>query len=488
MSGVDIKEPPKGPLNVLRHVGPGIVQAGAVIGTGELLVTTRMGAKFGYIFLWGVILCCLIKYFVQVELGRYCISRNATSIKAFNQFPLARIRQTSVLNIFFFAILTLITPALAGILGSCAGLLHSLFPKIPAKLWGVLIFASMTVVLWRGYYKDIEGLVVALVGGFSSATLICFFLMQGTKYQVTSSALFSGLTFEIPEGGMLTAIALMGSVGVTAGELFMYPYWLKEKGYGAYVGPQSASSTEAWARRQRGWMRVVKTDALICTVIATLITVAYYLLAASIFHYGLGKVPMGIGVVEGLANMFTESYGKWSYGIFMFGVFCTLYSSLCVIAAALGRLWTDFFDSLQVIGVDSPEVRRKWHRFFQTFWPALWLVFFLGIPKPMTILIWGFRFNGLWLPFISLAVACLAKEVSSEVKLSTASSIALWLTIACILIYTLGYFVLSTGEPLSYRLAFSILTVAFTFYTILICTKRSPTRDLKNKQNVNSAS
>ena len=53
MSGVDIKEPPKGSLNVLRHVGPGIVQAGAVIGTGELLVTTRMGAKFGYIFLLG---------------------------------------------------------------------------------------------------------------------------------------------------------------------------------------------------------------------------------------------------------------------------------------------------------------------------------------------------------------------------------------------------------------------------------------------------
>ena len=90
----------------------------------------------------------------------------------------------------------------------------------------------------------------------------------------------------------------------------------------------------------------------------------------------------------------------------------------------------------------------------------------------MPILIWGFRFNGLWLPFISLAVAYLAKSLSSEVKLSRASSIALWLTIACILIYTLGYFVLSTGEPLLYRLVFSIVTVAFTFYTILICTKR----------------
>ncbi len=153
----------------------------------------------------------------------------------------------------------------------------------------------------------------------------------------------------------------------------------------------------------------------------------------------------------------------------MFGVFCALYSTLCVSAAAFGRLWTDLFDSLQIIRVDSPEEKRKWHRFFQTFWPALWLVFFLGIPKPMTILIWGLRFNGLWLPFLSLAVAFLAKKTDSEVKLSTGSSIALWLSIACIIIYTLGYFLLSTGASLTYRLVFCMLTVVFTLYTILVC-------------------
>ena len=86
----EIKEPPRGFLNVLRNIGPGIVLSGAVIGSGELLVTTRMGAKFGYIFLWGVILSCLIKYFVQVELGRFCISRNLTSVQAFNHFPISR--------------------------------------------------------------------------------------------------------------------------------------------------------------------------------------------------------------------------------------------------------------------------------------------------------------------------------------------------------------------------------------------------------------
>jgi len=365
----------------------------------------------------------------------------------------------------------MITPGLAGVFGSCAGLLYSLFPMIPARLWGVILFASVTVFLWRGYYKDLEKIVVALVGCFSLSILICFFLMQGTTYHITSSEFLSGMTFEVPEGGMLVAMALMGSVGVTAAELFFYPYLLKEKGYGERMRTLPAGQTEARALRQKGWLNVLKTDTLICTVIATVITVALYLVAAAVFHYGLGRVPTGIGVVEGLAGIFTESLGKWSYGLFMFGAFCALYSTLCVSAAAFGRLWTDFFDSLQLIRVDSPEAKRKWHRFFQTFWPALWLVFFLGIPKPMTILIWGLRFNGLWLPFLSLAVAFLAKKVDREVKPSTGSSIALWLTIACILTYTFGYFVMDSGASLSYRLVFSIMTVVFTLYTILVCVR-----------------
>ena len=55
---------------MLRNIGPGVVVSGSVVGSGELLVTTRMGAEAGYVFLWGVILACVVKFFLQVELGR----------------------------------------------------------------------------------------------------------------------------------------------------------------------------------------------------------------------------------------------------------------------------------------------------------------------------------------------------------------------------------------------------------------------------------
>ncbi len=70
--------------------------------------------------------------------------------------------------------------------------------------------------------------------------------MQGTTYHITGSELLSGMTFKVPEGGMFVAMALMGSVGVTAAELFFYPYLLKEKGYGERVGTRPGGRTEAW--------------------------------------------------------------------------------------------------------------------------------------------------------------------------------------------------------------------------------------------------
>jgi len=465
----ETKEPPRGFFTVIRHIGPGIVLSGSVIGSGELLVTTRMGAQFGFVFMWGVILCCLIKYFVQIELGRHCMITNSTSIQAINRFPILKFRNTTILNIFFFAIMVMITPGLSGILGANAGLMYSIFPAVSGKWWALILYVITMIMLWRGFYKDIELPVVLMVGGFSFAVLVCFFLMQGTEqYRVNGAQFLSGLTFKVPEGSMLVAIALMGSTGVTAGEMFMYPYWIKEKGYARWAGPLTESNREDWARRCKGWMNVIRADALICTLIATVITIAYYLISSSILYAGLKVVPDGMEVAKGLASMFTETYGRWSYALFMFGGFCTLYSTVYVNAAFSGRVWTDICDSLKLVKLETEEQRVKWHRFFQMFWPGMWLLFFIGIPKPMTILLWGLRFNGLWLPFLALGVLFIARHTLKDIRMSTGEHIALWATVAVMIVYTFMYFILSVQEPLWYRRGFAVVLAAFTVYTLVM--------------------
>ena len=82
-----------------------------------------------------------------------------------------------------------------------------------------------------------------------------------------------------------------------------------------FVGPQQ--DTDAWRDRYRGWMRVLITDASVCTAIALVITCAYYLLGASILNK-LNVSPEGFKVVEQVSLIFTESIGGWAEGVFLF--------------------------------------------------------------------------------------------------------------------------------------------------------------------------
>ncbi len=74
MTADAIQEPPQTFLQAIRMIGPGIILAGTIVGSGELLLTTALGATKGFIFLWLILFSCVIKVFVQIEIGRYAIS------------------------------------------------------------------------------------------------------------------------------------------------------------------------------------------------------------------------------------------------------------------------------------------------------------------------------------------------------------------------------------------------------------------------------
>ena len=66
----EVEAPPRTLGGALRRIGPGMVLAAAIVGSGELIATTTLGAQVGYTALWIVLLCCAIKPVVQAEMGR----------------------------------------------------------------------------------------------------------------------------------------------------------------------------------------------------------------------------------------------------------------------------------------------------------------------------------------------------------------------------------------------------------------------------------
>ena len=53
-----IEGPPETFGGIFRRIGPGLIVAASVVGSGELIATTVLGAENGYSLLWLVVLSC----------------------------------------------------------------------------------------------------------------------------------------------------------------------------------------------------------------------------------------------------------------------------------------------------------------------------------------------------------------------------------------------------------------------------------------------
>jgi len=47
----DVVEPPRSFVAILRRIGPGIILCASIVGSGELIATTTLGAQAGYVAL-----------------------------------------------------------------------------------------------------------------------------------------------------------------------------------------------------------------------------------------------------------------------------------------------------------------------------------------------------------------------------------------------------------------------------------------------------
>lgn len=122
-----VEPPPKTVGGVLRRLGPGLITAGAIVGSGELIATTKTGAEAGFWLLWLIIIGCVIKVFAQVEFGRYAISSGKTTMSAMNEVPGPRLG----VNWLLWYWLVMFVVSLAQLGGIVAGVGQSLAMTVP---------------------------------------------------------------------------------------------------------------------------------------------------------------------------------------------------------------------------------------------------------------------------------------------------------------------------------------------------------------------
>lgn len=435
---------PNSLVRALASVGPGLVVAGSVMGSGELINTPAQAAKFGFILLWAVLLSCVIKYFLQIEIGRYCLVTNRTTVEALNQCPGPKLRGTSWTALLYMAGYFATMATVVGIIGALGGLMHSVWPlagtaEWSLPIWEVLVVLLAVVLLWQGLYRRLELLVAMLVGGFSLTIGLAAALIQWTPYRISGEELLSGLTFSLGdnrEAAAFAVISLMGALGVAANELFMYPYWILEKGYARELG--DAAST-GWTERARQWIRTIWLDAGLATVLATVMTAAFYLLGAAVLK-GQTNLTEDVTVVDRISRVYTETFGAWSKWLFVFGAFCVLFSTLVVVAAASGRMWADLLASLGLVNRDSAPSVNRCHQVVQSLWLVGLLAGALATSRPPAelVMLGHFILGAFMTPLLMFCICWLAFHVDPRVRMGWPTAVALvgscLIILSCVLI------------------------------------------------------
>src|ERR1043165_3253085 len=181
----EIRPAPRTFSGILGQVGPGLILSAIIVGSGELIVTPKLGAEEGFKLLWFIILGCVLKVFVQIELGRYAVTRGLTTLEALNTLPGPRLVVSWVLWLWL-AMYVCLVPQVAGMVGGVATSLQLGGANVSITALAILIGAITAILLIVGRYRLVETASTLMVGVFTVTTMIAVGALQFTPYAVTS--------------------------------------------------------------------------------------------------------------------------------------------------------------------------------------------------------------------------------------------------------------------------------------------------------------
>ncbi len=377
-----IQEPPTNLWAALRKIGPGIILAGTIVGSGELILTTALGAKHGFVFLWLILFSCVIKVFVQIELGRYAISSGKPTLGAlYNISSRAAVGRRLVWWWFIMLLCTVVQ--LGGMTGTIGQALNLAFPalsdwavqaahNISPSLeeyfvkrrefpWAIITCLVTMALIYGGGYRRIEWLTTVIVVSATCITVLAAYALRYTDYPIRTSDITSGLSMGVPEAASESLLRSLASPASGRLSCFIIPT-------GAWKRATQDSSVQPTARqpgriaRRAGfasciWMRGSAWWYSLCRPWP-------FTLWERLFLHPQGLDPKGAELVQTLSNMYVGPFGQWARILFLIGAGAVLFKTLYLSCAANSRLTADFLNLIGFTQSKNPEQRASLIRKF----------------------------------------------------------------------------------------------------------------------------
>ena len=429
-----VLDPPKSIGGTIKHLGPGFILSASIVGSGELIATTKLGAQAGFIAMWVILVSCLVKVAVQLEFGKRAIMSGETTFASFNSLPGFKIGKANWSVWTWLGLMLVKFLQVGGIVGLVAVLLNMAVPSLSVFWWLLVVVLAISGIVVSGYYKVLEIMSVSMIGLFTLFTFFSLIALQNTEAAISMGDVLSGLQFKMPEGAEMTILVIgaFGLTGVGGDEIMAYNYWLIEKGYASNTGKNDGS--EEWAIRARGWIKVMYIDAIFAMLVYTVVTVAFFLLGSALLH-GKGDFEGGgKNFLENLSNLYTVTLGNWAEPFFYFGAFVVLFSTAFSALGAWTRQFTDAFGRIGILNFDDYKSRRNWFAILAVGIPAIWAGVFLLFESPVwMVVVGGVATSIILLVVLFAAIVFKAQRKNSKIKTGKVYEIAFWLSSAMIL-------------------------------------------------------
>ncbi|ASK67027.1 manganese transporter NRAMP [Brachybacterium avium] len=321
----------------------------------------------------------------------------------------------------------------AGVISASAFAFSTLFPigPDPYSLLSIGVWVGILVVIAIGIhavnrYAVVENISTVLVLLVTFFAIVMVFLLGGTEFAWSLADLGGGMRLQIAGGAFGVALAMFGMTGVGAGETTAYTYWVVEKGYAAWTGPNDGS--ESWISRARGWISVMKVDAWVSWIIYTLSTAAFYILGAAVLH-PQGLLPEGNQVMLTISSIFDSAVGRWGGVLFLIGAGLALFKTIIANVPSLGR---QVGHTLAIFGAydwNDQQVRIRWQRIIMIILPIVWGVLGTAISSPLALVIIAGILNAVYLIGVAAATLYLSyTQTDPRIRDGAPTMVLLWLS------------------------------------------------------------
>jgi manganese transport protein len=410
---------------IRSSLGPSIIIAAAVVGTGELVIAPRLGASVGLSALWLIVLGCIIKVFIQEEIGRHTILTGDSTLEALNRVP-GRIGPMSWVAWSWVLLLFGGTLSMGGVLAGVVQSLQLMHTPIQSAALAAIVIGMTAFVLIAGRYGFIESACGLMVAGFTAMTIIALVLLQRTEFAVSADQILAGLQFKMPEHGFADAVAVFGVTGIGTSELVFYAYWCLEKGYAKDLTAGVPRDPATVAAKIRG----MRLDISVALVVYTFSTIAFFILGATILH-GAKEVPKGLDMIRTLSQMYTRTFGDWVFYVFAIGAFIVCYSTFFVAMATWARMIADHVRLLSR-NAEPFNLRRTTNRIIGIL-SVVYLVLFVSFTQtPQWLIVTGGAIQTLLLPVFAIAVLIIRRQRNDEFRPGRWYDAVLYLSVAII--------------------------------------------------------